>query len=136
MDPREGRGCCLLTSPSLGYNVTGLVAGAALGTRGSCDGIAVGNSKYKTGEINSVCVSFCGVGEHGPWVGALLRVGQARWSNQTLLRKCTNFTAAHTHIHLWIGKSTWPQGRRKQGGMAACNMAFATASLEIGKALG
>lgn len=46
----------MLTSPSLGYNVTGLVAGAALGTRGSCDGIAVGNSKYKTGEINSVCV--------------------------------------------------------------------------------
>ena len=34
MDPWEGRGCCLPTSPPLGYDVTGLEAGAALGTRG------------------------------------------------------------------------------------------------------
>lgn len=38
MDPWEGRGCCLLTSPPLGYHVTGLVAGAALGILGVCGG--------------------------------------------------------------------------------------------------
>lgn len=109
MDPREGRGCCLLTSPSLGYNVTGLVAGAALGTRGSCDGIAVGNSKYKTGEINSVCVSFCGVGDHGHWVGALLRVGQARWSNQESVQTLLQ------HIHTYTCGEGRAPGHRVDG---------------------
>lgn len=59
-------------------------------------------------------------------------------AKQTLLRKCTNFTGAHpyTHAHLWIGKSTWPQGPQKlEEGMAACNVAFATDPLLIGKAL-
>lgn len=102
VDPWEGRGCCLLTSPPLGYDVTGLVAGVALGTRGQCDGISVGNSRYKTGEISS-CVSFCEMGgvwalDGGPCSGVPWG-GQAGWPNQTLLRKCTNFIAAHTYTH-------------------------------------
>lgn len=86
VDPWEGRGCCLLTSPPLGYDVTGLVAGVALGTRGQCDGISVGNSRYKTGEISSVCLSV--KWECGHWMGSLAQgsPGEGRQGGQ--IRHC------------------------------------------------
>lgn len=63
MDPREGRGCCLLTSPSLGYNVTGLVAGAALGLGDRVMGLLWATANIKLVRLTlCVCVFLWGWG--------------------------------------------------------------------------
>lgn len=83
----------MLTSPPL-------VAGAALGTRGSCDGIAVGNSKYKTGEINSACVFLWGWGmwtlDGGPCSGGGAGAGRVAKSD-TVKKVYKLYCSTYTH---------------------------------------
>ena len=62
----------------------------------------MGNSKYKTGEIN-FCVSFCEVGgmwtlDGGPGSGAPWG-GQAGWPNQTVKKVYKLYCSTHTHTH-------------------------------------
>lgn len=67
------------------------------------------NSKYKTGDINIVCLSV-GLGECGHWMGLLLRgpLGKASRvaKSHTVKKVYKLYCSTHRHTHLWIGKST------------------------------